>query len=116
VKTKVFEPWHTATYKAQCHTYELATIMGINSTEFRARKAYRSELTLLNRRIVALMVRQERMRVRLHEELLHALVFATQHNPKTGYMVDCELALHTRYNLNKLEAQKSSAYKQLEAS
>ena len=95
-------------YLAQCRTWTMAIDLNVVCYGFRSLPAYRDDLVLMARNIVAREIRRQRELASRKNVLLRSLKVVGQHNHVTGFLNDVQETIKLRAQLHQLQQQQEN--------
>ena len=103
------EAWlNRPVYLAQCRTWAMAINLNVVCHGFRSLPAYRDDLVLRARKIVAREIRRQRELASRKSVLLRLLKVVSQHNPVTGFLSDVHETIKLTAQLHQLQRQQDA--------
>ncbi len=101
-----FKPWQRV-YTVQCFTWALAIRFNLAKSNFRCLPAFRTEESLLDRKVISNYIKLHRKLLYLKKLIISQIAIDGAHNPITGYLIDVESSINLQEQLHIIQDMES---------
>ena len=109
-----FEVWRDRpVFVAHCHSWAVASRLGVRNNKFRCLPAFRDELALAERKRVANVIRAERQRRDRIKHVIAEMLAIRKADANIGYLEKLQASRDLRRELRCLQESQALAYRQL---